>query len=94
MPISQRRQQELDELETQEQQAERKRFMSRSLWKRSRKGNLYRHYEGATITIFKTDDGDYRWSIAETEGEMTWSESEYATEEIALQELAYEIGLY
>lgn len=92
MPISQRRQQELDELEAQEQQAERRRFMSRAYWKRSKKGKLWREYGGETYTIFKSGDF-WKWTIAGADGEMTWSESEYFAEEIALDELATEIGL-
>lgn len=37
-------------------------------FKRSRKGNLWRVWEGKTLTVFKRRDGWFGWSIADNAG--------------------------
>jgi hypothetical protein len=50
---------------------------------RSRKGNLYRHWEDKTISVFRRGDGRYLWSIAGASG-VRYSSCSYEEEEDAL----------
>lgn len=58
-------------------------------FKRSKKGNLRRTYEGCTLTIFKRADGYFAWCISE-DGEVNYSPVTYDTEDEALDGLACE----
>jgi hypothetical protein len=52
-------------------------------FRRSKKGNLWRHYEGQTICVFTRDDGYYGWSISGNDGNR-FSKGGYQREEEAL----------
>ena len=59
---------------------------------RSRKGNLWRTYEGKTVSVFRKGPDDYRWSVSVGEGATEFSRSWYATEEDAIA-LAEKLGV-
>jgi hypothetical protein len=61
-------------------------------FKRSAKGNLWRHYEGRTVCVFTRDDDYYGWSIAGNEG-TRFSRGGYETEEDALASLGDALGV-
>jgi hypothetical protein len=61
-------------------------------FRRSRKGNLWRNFEGLTATIFRRQGDDFfGWSIAGNEG-VRFSNSGYESEEDALGALWSELG--
>ena len=63
-------------------------FREPSAWKRSKKGNLWRNWEGKTVSIFERDgDGYYGWCIADREGQR-FSRHGAETEEDAMDDLA------
>ena len=56
-------------------------------FRRSRKGNLWRQYEGLSISVFlRRGDGWYGWSVADSEG-VRFSPGGYETEEDAMAAL-------
>lgn len=62
-------------------------------FKRSRKGNLWRNYEGLTLTIFRRRGDDYYgWSIADSDG-VRFSPGGCETEEDALSALSSELAI-
>lgn len=61
-------------------------------WKRSRRGNLWRLWQGLTLTIFERSDGYFGWSIADAEG-VRFSRCGYETEDAAMGALADEIEI-
>lgn len=48
-------------------------------FRRSKRGNLWRNWEGKTLTIFKRDDGYFGWSIADNNG-VRFSPGGYGSE--------------
>ena len=60
-------------------------------WQRSKKGNLWRHHDGQTLTVFKRLDNLFSWCISGSDG-PDFSEGTYETEEDALLALAEELG--
>ena len=61
-------------------------------FERSRKGNLWRHWDGKTVSVFKRRDGYFGWSIAD-EDAPRFSSRGYEDEEIAVGALAEELGV-
>ena len=59
---------------------------------RSRKGNLWRDFEGVTVTIFARDDGFYGWCIAGHQGKR-FSHNGYETEDHAMAALTDQLGV-
>lgn len=72
--------------------AEWKEFESPTGWKRSKKGNRWRHWEGATLTIFKRRDECFGWCIADGE-ENQFSSSGFETEADAISDLGDAVGI-
>jgi hypothetical protein len=64
-------------------------------FRRSRKGNLWRHFEGMTLTVFGRDDGFYGWCIAGPDG-TRFSSGGFEEEADAIGSLAgeLEVGLW
>ncbi len=61
-------------------------------WKRSRRGNLWRLYDGKTLTIFCRDDEYYGWCVAD--GKQTrFSAGGFEMEEDAMDNLAETLGV-
>lgn len=58
-------------------------------FRRSRKGNLWRDWDGVTCTVFARM-GRYVWCVAD-EAEVTYSRERFETEEEALWDLASEM---
>ena len=67
-------------------------FESPSAWKRSRKGNLWRRWNGLNVTVFKRDDGYFGWSIANEEGPR-YSPGRFETEGEAMNALGSNLGV-
>ena len=61
-------------------------------FKRSKKGNLWRHYDGQTACVFGRDDGYYGWSISGNSA-TRFSKGGYRTEEEALEALGESLGV-
>ena len=58
---------------------------------RSRKGNLWRDFEGVTVTIFARDDGlGYGYCIANYKGKR-YSQTPYTTEDQVMRALEREL---
>ena len=55
-------------------------------FRRSKRGNLWRHYEGRTLTVFRRDRGGFAWCVADGE-EPRFSPLAYGTEREALDAL-------
>ena len=60
-------------------------------FRRSKRGNLWRLYDGATVSVFSRDDGFFGWCVAGGE-EKRYSRSGYETEEEAMSALVFELG--
>jgi hypothetical protein len=67
-------------------------FRDASGWSRSRKGNLWRKWDGMTVSIFPRRGG-FAWSITEDDSPQ-YSPSQHETEEDALDDLAGVLGMY
>jgi hypothetical protein len=61
-------------------------------FKRSKRGNLWRHYEGLTLCVFKRDDDYFAWSISDADGPR-YSPGAFEDEDEALASLAYEMDV-
>jgi hypothetical protein len=61
-------------------------------FKRSKKGNLWRHYDGQTACVFSRDDGYFGWSISGNDSQR-FSRGGYQTEEEALGALGETLGI-
>lgn len=72
--------------------AQWKEFEEPSAWKRSRKGNLWRPYDGMTVTVFLRADRYWGWCIADGD-EMRYSTSGYQKVEDAKTALGEAIGI-
>jgi hypothetical protein len=53
-------------------------------FRQSKRGNLWRKYEGATLTVFHRDEQGFRWCIADEDGETRFSQRGYGEEDEAL----------
>lgn len=62
-------------------------------FKRSKRGNLWRNWEGMTLTVFARDDGRFGWCIVDAEGDKRFSRGSYESEEDAVGGLAGELGV-
>jgi hypothetical protein len=60
------------------------------VWKRSRKGNLYRRLNDLTLTVFRLDSGAYGWAIA-TPDEVRFSDGHFDSEDGALKDVCREV---
>jgi hypothetical protein len=67
--------------------AEREKFSAIAYWQRSKRGNLWRLWEGRTVTVFVRTDEFYGWSIADDNGPR-FSRGGYETEDEAMDALA------
>ncbi len=67
-------------------------FVDPSEWKRSKKGNLWRHYEGLTVTVFCRADGLYGWSVADSD-DVRYSRRVCESEDAAMDALGEELGV-
>lgn len=72
--------------------AARAEFESSSAWRRSRKGNCWRTWEGMTLTIFKRDDGFFGWCVASAD-DRRFSSGGYELEGDAMSALGSELGV-
>jgi len=61
-------------------------------FKRSKKGNLWCHYNGLIVSVFKQSDGGYGWCVA-GEDDKRYSSHEYETEEEAIEALSAELEI-
>jgi hypothetical protein len=61
-------------------------------FKRSRRGNLWRNWEGMTLTVFARDDGRFGWCIVDAEGDKRFSRKAYEDEEWAIGALWDEVS--
>lgn len=59
-------------------------------FKRSRRGNRWRLYEGATVTVFEHPDTFFSWCISDSKG-TRYSSSGYEDPDGALIALGYEL---
>jgi hypothetical protein len=57
-------------------------------FRRNRKGNLWREWEGWILTVFRRRNGRYGWCIASEERGTDYSPETYDTEDEALAALA------
>ncbi|KKN04011.1 hypothetical protein LCGC14_1101740 [marine sediment metagenome] len=64
----------------------------RESFARSRKGNLWRHWEGKTLTVFKRKDGYFGWCVSDSEG-TRFSRGAFEEEVDAVDALADELGV-
>lgn len=60
---------------------------------RSRKGNLWRDYQGVTVTVFARDDGFWGYCIASGERKR-YSQTPYENEEGAMAALTAQLGVF
>lgn len=56
-------------------------------FRRSRRGNLWRTYDGVTVTIFRREGGSFGWCIAVADDDKRFSSFAYETEEEAMESL-------
>lgn len=66
-------------------------FENLTTWRRSRKGNLWREWDGLTVSIFYRNRR-YHWSIADGE-ETRFSKGMYADEQEAMDALGEVLGV-
>jgi hypothetical protein len=62
-------------------------------FQRSRRGNLWRHYDGLTVTVFERREGRYGWCIVADEDEKRFSQTGYESESEAIRALGYELDV-
>ena len=62
-------------------------------FQRSEKGNLWRLWGGATITVYQRSDGYYGWCRAGSDPKPRFSAAGWETEEEALSCLASELAV-
>jgi hypothetical protein len=62
-------------------------------FKRSRRGSLWRHYDGVRVTVFKYRDGRYGWCIAMEGDYERFSKTGYESETDAIRALGYELDV-
>lgn len=62
-------------------------FENLANWKRSSKGNLFRHWGGSDLTVFKRGDGLFSWCMS-----GGFSDDVFETEAEAISNLAHAVG--
>lgn len=62
-------------------------------FRRSKKGNLWRQYDGQTLSVFPRSDDTFGWCIASGDDDKQFSSRGYETEEEAIEALATELGV-
>jgi hypothetical protein len=67
-------------------------FANPENWKRSRKGNLWRTWQGITVTVFRNRFGGYGW-CAHDGREPQYSRGRFEDEEEAVMDAADELGV-
>lgn len=67
-------------------------FEEESQWKRSKRGNLWRDWGSARVSIFERDDGFYGWCIADS-GEPQFSRGGFKSESAAMNAVGEQLGL-
>ena len=72
--------------------AEREKFADPADWRRSKRGNQWRFWEGKNVTVFSRTDEFYGWSIVDDE-EKRFSRGGYETEDEAMYALAESLGV-
>ena len=74
--------------------AAREVFCDPAAWKPSRRkpGNVWRHWDGITLTVFRRDDGYYGWCIAD-EFDKRYSRIGYEDQDAAMGALSEELGV-
>lgn len=72
--------------------AERDEFADIAEWQRSKKGNLWRHFDGMTVTIYHRNDDFFGWCVADEYG-TRFSRGGYETEIDAMDALAAELDV-
>lgn len=63
-------------------------------FRRSCKGNLWRTYDGLTLTVFRRTNGRFAWCMAETEDKRSYSPTSFDCEEDALYDLGYQFFVF
>jgi len=56
-------------------------------FRRSKKGNLWREYDGKTLSVFPRSDDTFGWCIASGDDNKQFSSRGYETEEEAIEAL-------
>jgi hypothetical protein len=68
-------------------------FENPAAWRSSKRGNVWREYDGRVLTIFRRR-GRYRWAIGATEEwETQFSEESYSSEAEAITALRETLGV-
>lgn len=67
-------------------------FESPSEWRRSKKGNLWRRWEGMLLTIIKRNEDCFGWCVAEDD-ETQFSSDTFDTESDAMSDLGDAVGV-
>lgn len=63
-------------------------------FRRSSKCNLWREYQGLTLSVFRRTNGRYAWCIAEQGDERKYSPTSFDSEEDALYDLGYRFFVF
>jgi hypothetical protein len=63
-------------------------------FKRSQKGNLWRTWQGMTLTVFRRDDDSFAWCVVDADGERRFSRGTYEDESDAIGGLADAVDLF
>jgi hypothetical protein len=71
--------------------ADRADLSCRGTWRRTAKGNLWRPYDGLSLTIFRRADGSYSWCIATEDEGPRYSTARFETEDEAIDSLCFEV---
>lgn len=58
---------------------------------RSRRGNLWREFEGSNVTVFKSKYGAFAWCISSGDDDVEFSPENFATEREAIDSVAVEL---
>ena len=66
-------------------------FSAASAWRRASRGNLWREWEGETITVFERPAGSFNWSVADEDGPR-YSREVFDDEDDAMMALCEEVG--
>jgi hypothetical protein len=69
-------------------------FEKETAWSVSKKGNLWRLWEGKTVSIFRRRDGFFGWSYAEKNEPPRYSTGGYEVIEDAMSGLAEVLGVF
>jgi hypothetical protein len=72
--------------------AEREKFSDPADWRRSKRGNLWREWDGMTVTIFHRN-GRYFWCIADGGEERRFSLGGFEIEDDAMSSVGDAMGV-